>query len=1011
MHQQSRHPPRVSSPAVSAQTNPARTNNQRDPRSRTSTDAADRDGAGGGGQDGGGGALAHAASRDAIKKLDQIIQNFYYKAAVLIIGSRQHLTPGPKKGFNKWFSIETEDTEDFKEELRLYRNSDSFTNRPPPMIIETYIDASRISSSHSLALVDANGKRWDVLEALNSSESSEDSPRKRHLQKRNTEVILERWRIELKCIPNDDALQDFGPSLPTIYKRSIVFFRSLFLATRVMPGWKFSQQTMTKGIHPALEVKCRIVPAEAEFLNYDPLRQPLSDSKDVVTEYMFGDLEVPVGRFNASVIYRNDCTFRVEDADALLSSRLMGVDEDFFKPSIPQRPQPVSHGRADSYAEPGSLPSHRLGRRSREPHQTYGSLSTFHGTGAFGTSPISALKAVRPAGSDTSSPPGSSAASVDQSEPSHSLPIRSASSRTLRDVEGSRRPSISFQPFKAGSISGSPRFPDHGAPASSHSLPRPSGLSGISQARNRSSLTAGMAASLRGPGAAVPTDIPKSSSPRPQSRYSSSFSHRRSRTSFGGQSKTGDDEASSSGRQSLSSSAQPGSALLAEPVGGVASSSSFQTDDDISEFLKELDNRKKLPSFEATKKGEQSAAARRTAAQLNKFHLMRDSNNALTESMLMGSSTLHRSSSSSSRHMSNMPGSLGNPGISMSGASVSSSPGGKPLSPHTPHTPAIPSRLSENSIIDYPAQASHNRRGRSHVVPTEEEEEEEEEEEREDGDETTQADRQQETGGGAVSAAIDIPLSPRLLHAGSANRRASSVAQQHRSLAAGAGGGTGEDDSDIAQRSLSLGAGGGEAPSLSTLLAFQRRNSGDGNEDSSAGSGMAGMQQLQPAADIRASAELRQANEDQPTNPPVRLMTTSRTPYKSRYSYHGTTTSSTQGRGSGIGPGTRGTPPHSSGGPFTGMRYVGTMAGRGGMGVGQGEDGTDDEPLLFAMSELERPSRHSLEEARGGGVLGGSPRGLRGGAQGAREASGNTDGGGVGDGEEYEVRGTTRRGW
>lgn len=901
------------------------------------------------------------------------------------------------------FSIETEDTEDFKEELRVYRNSDSFTNRPPPMIIETYIDASRISSSHSLALVDDNGKRWDVLEALNSSESSEDSPRKRHLQKRNTEVILERWRIELKCIPNDDALKDFGPSLPTIYKRSIVFFRSLFLATRVMPGWKFSQQTMSKGIHPALEVKCRIVPAEAEFLNYDPLRQPLSDSKDVVTEYMFGDLEVPVGRFNASVIYRNDCTFRVEDADALLSSRLMGVDEDFFKPSVPQRQQPASHGRADSYAEPGSLPSHRLGRGQREPHQTYGSLSTFHGAGAFGTSPISALKAVRPPGSDTSSPPGSSAASVDQSEPSHSLPIRGASSRTLRDLEGSRRPSISFQPFKAGSISSSPRIPDHGSPASPHSLPRPSGLSGISQARNRSSLTAGMAASLRGPGAAVPTDIPKSSSPRPQSRYSSSFSHRRSRTSFGGQSKTGDDEASSSGRQSLSSSAQPGSALLAEPVGGVASSGSFQTDDDISEFLKELDNRKKLPSFEASKKGEQSAAARRTAAQLNKFHLMRDSNNALTESMMMGSSTLHRSSSSSSRQMPNMPGSLGNPGISMSGASVSSSPGGKPLSPHTPHTPAIPSRLSENSIIDYPAQASYTRRGRSHVVATEEEEE--------DDNEATQTDRQQETGGGAVSAAIDIPLSPRLLHAGSANRRASSVAQQHRSLAAGAGAGTGEDDSDIAQRSLSVGADGGEAPSLSTLLAFQRRNSGDGNEGNSGGSGMAGMQ-LQPAADIRASAELRQANEDQPTNSPARLMTTSRTPYRSRYSYHGTTTSSTtQGRGSGIGSGTRGTPPQSSRGSFTGMRYMGTLAGRGGMGVGQGEDGADDEPLLFAMSELERPSRRSLEDPRGGGVLGGSPRVLRGAAPGMGEASGNSADGGVNDEGEYEVRGTTRRGW
>lgn len=84
MHQQSRHPPRVSSPAVSAQTNPTRTNNQRDPRTRTSTDAADKDGAGGG-QDGGD-APAHAASRDAIKKLDQIIQVRNLDKAALIAG-------------------------------------------------------------------------------------------------------------------------------------------------------------------------------------------------------------------------------------------------------------------------------------------------------------------------------------------------------------------------------------------------------------------------------------------------------------------------------------------------------------------------------------------------------------------------------------------------------------------------------------------------------------------------------------------------------------------------------------------------------------------------------------------------------------------------------------------------------------------------------------------------------------------------------------------------------------
>ncbi len=123
------------------------------------------------------------------------------------------------------------------------------------MIIETYLDASRLSNSQSLVIVDDNGKRWDVLEALNSSESSSDGSSR---PRRNTEIVLERWKVELRCIPGNQP-DDFAPILPTIYKRAIVFFRSLFTATRAMPTWKYCQQTMAKGIHPALQPKCRIL--------------------------------------------------------------------------------------------------------------------------------------------------------------------------------------------------------------------------------------------------------------------------------------------------------------------------------------------------------------------------------------------------------------------------------------------------------------------------------------------------------------------------------------------------------------------------------------------------------------------------------------------------------------------------------------------------------------------------------------------------------------------------------
>lgn len=767
------------------------------------------------------------------------------------------------------------------------------------MIIETYLDASQLSASQCLVIEDDNGKRWDVLEALNTSSSSDDSSPGRT---RHTEVILERWHFELDPLPKE-VVEEFGPILPTIYKKAIVFFRSLFTAVRLWPTYKFSQQSMTKRVQPALAVKLRVLTEETDIDGLDPLRQPLTDARDVVTDYSFGSLPVPVGRFSASVTYRNECHFKLQDAESLLSSRFMGIDENFFKPSLPLS---KGHVRRESSAEVGSVPSRRQRRDLEEATQAYGSLSTFHGTGALGTSPISALKAIKPMGSDTASLAGSAPTSVE--EGGHSLPIRP--SLLGKDVPG-RRSSISFQAFKAGSLSGSPRVHEGEMPSSPLHGQRQSGLGALTQARNRNSLTAGMPASLRG-GPVAATDIPVSSSPRPSgSRISSSFSHRRGRLSFGGQSRVGEDDQASSGRQSLSSSiAQPGSGVLAD-TGGQASSGSLNADDDnISEFLKLLDSKKTLQSFETAKKGD--SAPKRTVAHLSKFQLMRETNNALTESMTT-SVQLNRSSSSPGRQLTSVPGM-----VAPASMSISSSPG-KPLSPHTPHTPAIPSRLSENSIIDYETQVQAARRvtrPAPQIASTEEEP----------GAETPMSPE------GTTAIDIPLPLSPRLLQS---NRRSSSVAQQQRSMVAE------EDDTDLAfgsRRSISLGAER-DPPTLSGLLALE------GAETAENTSG------LQPAAHIRGSGAINSPllTEREKATPGTLLVGASSdgTP-RSRYQ-------SIRGRP---------TPPQSSRGSF-----VGSSSGR--YGAGRGDADADDEPLVFDM-QVSELGRRSLEEGRGGGSVGSS---------------------------------------
>ncbi|CAK7221919.1 autophagy protein 13 [Sporothrix curviconia] len=930
MHQQSRHPPRGGyASATNPQTNPTRTNNPRDAlgsRSRAASEAAPP----GPSLDGGGGGDTSTPGTASATSL----ANFYLKAAVLIVQSRIPVTPSGSarsRKTNKWFQIETDDIDDFKDELKIWKLCGGFDNRPPPMIIETYLDASRLAAGQALVVIDENGKRWDALEALNSSDlsqsgsgsSSSGRSDSNKIRSRSTEIILERWKIELQCIPSllkgssggdgsgsgsgsayEYDIEDFGLILPTIYKRSIVFFRSLFVTTNVLPAYRFSRQASTKGVHPALKVRCRVLTgteAEARIgsRGFDNLRQPLlfDNGRDVVTDYMFGDLEVPIGRFSASVAYRNDCSFRIDDSESLLSSRFMGIDENYFRPSLPpsQRPDNAylpqqrstqqssgqQHRRRETSAEVvGSLPSHHRSNRSHaeqsyrpQPQQTYGSLSTFHGADALGTSPISALKAVRTMGSDTSSPTNSyrpsSMEQRPQIEPPNSLPITagrhgpaaslsptsSVSARApplLRNLDGfGRRTSVSFQPFKAGSLSGSPRTVQDELPLPSSPLSgsRPtSGLSALAQARNRSSLTAGMAASLRGapqvstsvgsPSAAMAAatmDPGQSSSPRLAggSRYSSSFTHRRGRSSFGGASRNEDDQGSS-GKQSLASSmAQPGSDLLAE-VGGVGSSGSFQTDDDnISEFLKALESKKTLQSFEvSSKRGE---SARRTATQLSRFQLMRESNVALTDSMNSSMQLLPRSLSSSSRQITgpSTSGASSTAGIVATAAAAagtantftSLSPSShspiNPLSPntnmsHAPHTPAVPSRLSENAVIDSQGQVRVRPGGTRSIAGG-------------GGNDSVVGDERGGSDAVGGTTAIDIPLSPRLLQTG--GRRSSSAVQKSRAHHHD------DDSGELAafgtQRSMSVGADDREPPPSGTL--FRLDHVHHGGSDASAG--------------------------------------------------------------------------------------------------------------------------------------------------------------------------------
>jgi autophagy-related protein 13 len=638
---------------------------------------------------------------------------------------------------------------------------DAVQGQHPSLCIEIYLDIKGLGHKQSLVIHDDQGKRWDVSEALNVPVESSSRPPSR--MGRSTELVLERWRIEVgdKNSVHPSELRD---PLPNVYKKAVVLFRSLYAYLRFIPAFKYYKSIAKQPAnHPSLKLKYRISNGDFKSPRPDTLSVPLYPSSESVTETQaFTPSNSPIGPLCISVDYRTNCEFSVDDSESLLSSHFMGLDDTYLEQS---NREPVQ--------VPGSLPVHKLSPQGTpDIGQAYGSMSTFHQVGPpTGTSPLSALRAVRdmPSSSPVESPP-------QKLPPDHRTAQGSKSSFRSTDAPSyQRRTSVSFQPFKAGSLSSSPA-PGPGVPPSpGSSLGRPGSSLGrnpssLTQPRNRTSLTALPQTALRAPSLPNETAIASSASsspkPAPITRYSSSFGHRRSRFSSGGGSKTEDDNLSSD-KGSAASSQQPGSDVLNEQG---ASSGSIKTDDEnISDFLKLLEQKKDLKSFSRSDNASREATMRKTTAQLSKYQRLKESHVALSDSV-SSSMMLHRSSSSSSRQLSSVPQMIGGTSVS-----TSSSPG-KPISPHTPHTPAIPSRLSSNSIVEYEPRRSRSRPShpsRGHASADMQEHSEDEE---------------------PGTNAIDIPTSPRPWNY---NRRSSSVAQQNRTL---------DDDSDLNLRFSSLPA-------------------------------------------------------------------------------------------------------------------------------------------------------------------------------------------------------------
>ncbi|KAK9764422.1 autophagy protein 13 [Basidiobolus ranarum] len=265
------------------------------------------------------------------QRCEQIVQNFYTKVTQTLLQARiSNNTPiitTPKK-VNKWFNLELEDHKTYKTELKYWRTACLSTPSPSPMILEVYLDASELNHRQILVLNDELMQKVKV-DVGNGSLSSH----LKYIEKisKKQTILLESWQLFLIEPVNSNIVD-----LPIVYKKSIVFFRSLFTYVRQLPAYRLFRR-LRKMKLKGLKLGYRLTTAPTSPENEIGIDTPISDtdSHGSTSSHAFDPIDTPLGSFVLNVKYRLNCNFCVEDPEAVLSSKFTTTDKEYFLTSSP----------------------------------------------------------------------------------------------------------------------------------------------------------------------------------------------------------------------------------------------------------------------------------------------------------------------------------------------------------------------------------------------------------------------------------------------------------------------------------------------------------------------------------------------------------------------------------------------------------------------------------------------------------------------------------------------------
>ncbi|KAJ2920696.1 hypothetical protein H1R20_g16397, partial [Candolleomyces eurysporus] len=153
-----------------------------------------------------------------IQKADQIAFHFYTKLFYVVNQSRATAEPRTQGKVDKWFNLETPDSDLFtKEAKEPYKNISLAlpSGGPPPLEIQVVLSVPELANNQ-------------VLVHPSSTTRIEPTPRF---------IVLESFVLSFTP-RREDEHESIDVALPTIYKHGIPLFRSLYSLLRVLPTWK-----------------------------------------------------------------------------------------------------------------------------------------------------------------------------------------------------------------------------------------------------------------------------------------------------------------------------------------------------------------------------------------------------------------------------------------------------------------------------------------------------------------------------------------------------------------------------------------------------------------------------------------------------------------------------------------------------------------------------------------------------------------------------------------------------